>query len=309
VTSGFQHEALMYAGDDGFRKGTVPFLREGAAAGQAMLVVVSAARIEMLRDRLGRDARAVQFADMADLGANPARIIPAWRDFADRHADHAAGLRGIGEPIWAARPKDQLVECQRHEALLNVAFATTRSFLLLCPYDVEALDAEVLEEAQRSHPYVRSGSANNASPSYVDAAMAATHLATPLLEPAVAGPTLNFDAAGLSSVRRRVARHAARSGLLSRQVGDLVTAAMEAATNSVVHGGGEGRLRLWTDADAVVCEVSDGGPAMAPLADRQRPAPGSSAGRGLWLANHLCDLVQVRSFPTGNVVRLHVRRR
>jgi hypothetical protein len=30
-------------------------------------------------------------------------------------------------------------------------------------------------------------------------------------------------------------------------------------------------------------------------------------GYGLWLANQLCDLVQVRSFPTGSAVRLHMR--
>ena len=30
-------------------------------------------------------------------------------------------------------------------------------------------------------------------------------------------------------------------------------------------------------------------------------------GHGLWLANQVCDLVQVRSFPTGTVVRLHLR--
>jgi hypothetical protein len=29
-------------------------------------------------------------------------------------------------------------------------------------------------------------------------------------------------------------------------------------------------------------------------------------GRGLWIVNHLCDLVQLRSSPAGNVVRLHM---
>jgi len=35
------------------------------------------------------------------------------------------------------------------------------------------------------------------------------------------------------------------------------------------------------------------------------PGPGASAGRGLWLANHFCDLVQVRSFPGELVVRMY----
>ena len=36
---------------------------------------------------------------------------------------------------------------------------------------------------------------------------------------------------------------------------------------------------------------------------RMAPTP---AARGLWLANRLCDLVQVRSGEQGTVVRLHV---
>jgi two-component sensor histidine kinase len=29
-------------------------------------------------------------------------------------------------------------------------------------------------------------------------------------------------------------------------------------------------------------------------------------GRGLWMVNQLCDLVQLRSFPDGAAVRVHV---
>ena len=33
-----------------------------------------------------------------------------------------------------------------------------------------------------------------------------------------------------------------------------------------------------------------------------------SAGRGLWIANQVCDLVEVRSSDEGSVVRVHMRR-
>ena len=65
---------------------------------------------------------------MAEIGANPACIIPAWRDFVDECAEAGRAIRGIGEPIWADRSPAELVECQRHESLLNLAFADTRSF-------------------------------------------------------------------------------------------------------------------------------------------------------------------------------------
>jgi hypothetical protein len=46
-----------------------------------------------------------------------------------------------------------------------------------------------------------------------------------------------------------------------------------------------------------------------PLVGRERPAPEWITGRGLWMANQLCDLVQIRSLPDGNVVRLQMNLR
>ena len=153
TTETFRHEALLYDGEVGFLTGTLPFVREGVAAGEPVLVVVSAARIGLLRAALGGHADRVAFADMADVGANPARIIPAWRDFVAL-IDGGGRARGIGEPIWVERTPAELVECQRHEALLNLAFAGVPAWWLLCPFDTGALGADVLEEAERSHPFV-----------------------------------------------------------------------------------------------------------------------------------------------------------
>jgi anti-sigma regulatory factor (Ser/Thr protein kinase) len=87
-----------------------------------------------------------------------------------------------------------------------------------------------------------------------------------------------------------------------------MTAVNEVATNSVRHGGGTGSLRIWQEHAALVCEIRDSGRFSDPLADRQRPSLVHSAPRGLWLANQLCDLVQIRNFADGTVIRLHKRR-
>ena len=49
------------------------------------MVVVSARKIDLLRQSLGALAPGVQFADMDDIGLNPARIIPAWTEFVAAH--------------------------------------------------------------------------------------------------------------------------------------------------------------------------------------------------------------------------------
>jgi anti-sigma regulatory factor (Ser/Thr protein kinase) len=87
---------------------------------------------------------------------------------------------------------------------------------------------------------------------------------------------------------------------------DLVLAANEIATNSVRHGGGRGAVRMWRHGESVACEVRDSGQIAHPLAGRERPKGGQTSGFGLWLANQLCDLVQIRSVESGSVIRLLV---
>ena len=84
--------------------------------------------------------------------------------------------------------------------------------------------------------------------------------------------------------------------------------AHELATNTVRHGGGTGTLLAWHEPGTFFCEVRDAGRIEDPLVGRVEPGMEAECGRGLWLANHLCDLVQIRSLPAGSVVRLHMRR-
>src|SRR2546428_11499861 len=99
----FRHEALLYAGPADFVDRTATFIRDALVADEPILVVVGAPRIELLRSELGRDAARVQFADMGTVGQNPARIIPAWREFVGQHAGGGRRVRGVGEAIWAGR--------------------------------------------------------------------------------------------------------------------------------------------------------------------------------------------------------------
>ncbi|MFZ1155305.1 MAG: anti-sigma factor RsbA family regulatory protein [Solirubrobacteraceae bacterium] len=303
----FHHSALLYAGEDGFLEGTLPFLKGAVAAEEPVLVAVSNARIELLRSALGDDAELVHFADMHVLGSNPARIIPAWRRFLADHAPDERPVRGIGEPIWAGRNDAELTECQRHETLLNVAFDSGQAWRLLCPYDLDALDDEVIEAARCSHPFVAQDGANRVSDAYSHKHEASSPFDGALSAPTTQPQELAFTSHELADLRWFVSRRAAHASLGTMRTQDLVLAVNELATNSIRHGGGEGMLRMWTETDTLLCEVHDRGQITEPLVGRTYPAPTRSTGRGLWVVNHLCDLVQIRSTPTGSVVRVHMR--
>jgi anti-sigma regulatory factor (Ser/Thr protein kinase) len=299
--AGFQHQALIYDGADEYLAATVPFIEAALEAEEPALVAVGPAQAEWLAYEFGEEPGGLRFLPMDEVGRNPASIIPLWRDFVEENRGFP--VWGIGEAVWAARSPAALEECHRHEALLNVAFAEDPDFRLLCPYDAGSLPDDVLERVAVSHHHVcRDGRAEESDafdPS-------PDSLAGELPPPTAAPETFTFGLSELAEVRNRVAAAAERAGLDPGGVADLVTATSELAANSVMHGGGSGALRMWDERGALLTEVEDTGRIEEPLVGRLRPGITQEGGRGLWLANQLCDLVQIRSGVSRTVVRLHL---
>ena len=73
----------------------------------------------LIKRVLGEAGQAVSFADMAVLGRNPARIIPAICRFTDSR--HPRRTRFVDEPVWAGRSLAETTEATRHEALTPAA--------------------------------------------------------------------------------------------------------------------------------------------------------------------------------------------
>ena len=303
VVGGYRHEAFLYSGQAEFVSGTISFVRRALSAGDPVLVVVSGEKIGLLRQELGAEAGNVSFADMACVGDNPARIIAVWQAFVVAHAG-ARQLWGIGEPVHPKRSPTELAECQLHEALLNVAFDAATPFWLLCPYDLEALAADVIDEAQRTHPFIARVDRRQASGGFrlID-------LADPFDRPVPARPadaaTMSFQIGRLRRVRAFVAAQATHAGLTPESSAAMVLAVTEIATNSLRYGGGHGELCAWVRDGSLVCEVSDRGHITSPLVGRVQPVLDGQGGAGLWVANQLCDLVQIFSSPRGTTVRVY----
>ncbi|MCW3032450.1 MAG: hypothetical protein QOK19_2458 [Solirubrobacteraceae bacterium] len=116
-----------------------------------------------------------------------------------------------------------------------------------------------------------------------------------------------FAAEDLYELRQLLAGWAAREGMMPEPADELVLSAHEIATNSVRHAGGVGMMRLWRMSDTLVCEVQDNGRIADATIGRVRPGTSAHESRGLWIANELCDLVQIRSGEGGTQVRMHKR--
>jgi anti-sigma regulatory factor (Ser/Thr protein kinase) len=301
----FSHQALFYRGEGEYLDGVVRFSRPGLAAGEPVIAALPNPRLELLREGLDGDAGRVQLIDMADLGRNPARIIPAVSDMVQAYAGRR--VHYVGEPIWADRSAEEICEAVRHEALINLAWSDA-SMRVLCLYDAEALDEDVIADAHRTHPTLVDHGAERASRDFMRHALPRS-CERPLPDPPPEAISLAFGRLDLAQLRALVSQQALAAHFGYDQVADLVLAVNEVATNSVRHAGGRGQLRVWRKDDELICEVRDHGHIADPLAGRLRPDPAAPAGRGLWMVNQLCDLVEMRSNDGGTTVRLHAASR
>ncbi len=302
----FEHSALYYRDAEGFLAGTLPFIVAGLDAGEPVAVAVSKPRAESIERSLGAEGERVRFVDVCTLARNPARIIAFWREFLDSHAPDGLAARGVNELTWAGRSPAELSECERTELLLDPAFTDSSAWRLLCAYDLAALDQLAIDAARRRHPLIEreggscvsEGYESNGAGAVFDGALAA---------PGASPERIAFGAGDLASVRARVSSRAAQARLAGERVEDLVLAINELVTNSVQYGAGGGQLLIWQETEVLMCEVRDRGRIEDPLVGRLRPRRDQSGGRGLWLVNQLCDLVQIRVAPAGTVVRVHMR--
>jgi hypothetical protein len=300
----YRHEAFFWRTDDQFLAGAVPFIAEGLAADEPVMVAVINERSDIVKEALGADADRVHFVDMAELGRNPAQIIPAWREFLDAESSVGRPVRGIGEPIWAGRRPEEIVESQFHEALLNIAVEPDTPFWLLCPYDAERLPAAVIEEAHRSHPTILEGSGYRGSVSYAGRTHVDVIFASDL--PDLTGPYEELPFSGgqpLHGLSAFVAVRARAGGVSVDKAAALAVAVQELATASLDRGATRGAVRFWQEEQALIFEVSDDTAIDDPLTGRKPASPGG--GNGMWAAHEVCDLVQFRSASDHTTVRIY----
>jgi anti-sigma regulatory factor (Ser/Thr protein kinase) len=299
---GIRHVAWLYQNPSEYLAGIREFVAAGVSAAEPVLLAVPSYRLPSGWDRPGRNSGA-RTLDVADLGRNPARVMPAIRAFADEHAGQH--IRVLSELAWAGRSEAELGEVARYETMLNLAFAST-PVTMLCLYDAAELPRSAVSAACASHPWLRQGGRENHSGEYRREQDGQARPEPPLPVPAGAR-TMSYRN-DLRSVRALVAAEADRAGLSGPRRTDLVIAASEVAANTLKHTGGAGLLRVWVTPDEILCQFDDSGHIRNPLAGYGRPSGNDPGGQGLWLVNQVCDLAEIRTSVAGTTIRMHMFR-
>lgn len=299
---GLVHEALIYHGDSDLADALAGFLRASAAADEPVLVALPPDKLQRLGECLAEHAPAAEFSDITPMAGNPACLLSVVSDWlGDRHGR----ARVVSEALWPGRSYPETVECLRHDALVNHALADIPGSILSA-FDGESLDAETLAGAELTHPTVLEHGVRRRSPQYEEPLALLQSDRWPLEsrpEPA----SEHAFTGSLRELRRAVAHDPLLQALSPERQADFVLAINEAATNAVRHGDERCRAAVWRDATRVVAEIACLSSVEDPLAGRRRPAVDAPGGRGLWLINQLCDLVELRSDEDGTTVRMHMQ--
>ena len=116
---------------------------------------------------------------------------------------------------------------------------------------------------------------------------------------------LSYDRGNLPQVRRFTRDQASQAGLAGQDRDDLVIAVHELTANTIAHAHGHGTLRIWTEKERLVCEVTDTGRISDPLAGRRLSSTPHEGGDGLPVVHQVCDFVEVRSGSFGTDIRVY----
>ncbi|WP_300010385.1 ATP-binding protein [Pseudonocardia sp.] len=288
------HVAVPYAAPAELAARLAPRLDDALSAGAPVLAVLDTPTRTALRTELGAGSERIEFADPADVHAVPAFTVAVrWARFARR----AATARTVVVGQHVELPDRGPEHWARLDIALNVAIDGL-PVTVLCPC-VGSVACE------QTHPLLLTEAGTRRSERYRSPPEAVVDHPPP--PPPELGPPdveIVFAPGDLPALRRRVAASAATAHLDDERAADLVLAVNELASNSVEHGPGAGRMRLWIGPGRVTAEVTDSGRIDVPFPGLVLPPPSGARGRGLWLASELTDVLQVWSGVTGTVSRV-----
>jgi hypothetical protein len=304
----FEHWACIYDDDSQFLDTAVPFLADGLALGEPVLAVTTPANLELLGTALGQRSGDVDYAESAFFGRRPPRRVAAFYRYwkGGRGSPRSGRVRILAEPVWAGRSAREITAWTRMEAALNVTLAPT-SISMICPYDARTTDAGVLADALRTHPVQVAGSRPSPSPQYTDPVAFARACDTrPLADPPPGAEEFGFDG-DLRGLRRFIAGSAGAHAVAGDRADMLVLAVSEVGAYLKSQWTPSATVRTWEQPGAVVCDFRQPGASIGDPFLGLRPAelvPGD--GDGLWLANQICDWLDIRSGPDGCEIQLQI---
>ena len=265
---GLHHEALIYVSDEEFLAAAVPFLEEGASNGEVTLLGVGPDLERLVLAEVGSEADVGLLRRGSDHEPLSAlRATTALHDHLRGGATRVRLLGGIPDSPWP--------DWLRYEASVNHLFAAT-SLRGLCPYDARRIPGEVLDDVERTHPYVTAPGRASRRLAYEDPAALING------RNRAAGEELDRTAPGLeledpspTMARRTLEQIAHHTRLEDHDIDILCLCVAAILANARQHGTPPVRLRAWASSAQIDVTIRDAGTGPAEPFVGFLPRPGS----------------------------------
>jgi anti-sigma regulatory factor (Ser/Thr protein kinase) len=278
------------------------FLDDGAAAGDALLVVVAGDKWELLSNALGRTGGTVRHFDPDAVYSTPAAAVATYdATLRQLRNDGVGAVRAYAE-LPTPETEEEADEWVSYEAIVNRALAA-QPMWVVCGYDTRRQTTSAVVGGMHAHRRVLTDGWH-VSPLYNDdpAPLLRRLASMPESLPPLPAIAVDGDARAIRA-RLAVALHA--GGVSDERVPELLVAANEIVANAIQHGSGPSAMRAGRTGERFVIEVSDSGPGLEdPLAGYLPPRTQSTGAAGLWIARQLASRVELISNGDGLTVRL-----
>lgn len=303
---GIFHEASIYGSDSELRDTALSFLRDGLDAHEPTYVILGPHQDDLVRRELGEQA-GLHYISATDVYVKPAQTVQGYLDVLT--AEVAAGAEQVRFVTEVPHPGTGSAWdwWGRYESAVNQIFAELPVWAI-CTYDERTTPPDVLDEVLRTHPYlVRPGGQHVPNDGYEPPAGFLAQRPRGYADPLEAGePRVAMTDPSLTEARS-AAITTAETLLGSETADNLALAVSEVVANAQRHGLPPVELRLWTGSDRVVATIRDRGMGIQDATAGLAPVdPGRSGGRGLWIANQLCDHLGITTSHDGFMIRLVV---
>lgn len=292
----YLHQAVIYDSEAEFLDTIAPFVTESVDAGEPIMLGLSNRTLDLLHGSCDLDNELIAVVN-GSLYGNPVTTIDLWlRKFNGLAEEGATSFRAVGDvphpgvgeaidwPRWA-----------RYESIINRAFADLPLWGL-CTYDARLTPGYVLDDVERTHPFVTTDGSHGPNPRYEDELDFLARLPRPTGVSDLRPPDHTLQDPTPAEARQRLDQIVGGITLDRDELADLHVAVSELVSNGHHHGDAPVSVSFWAEPDRVEIVVTD--PGLGP-ADPfvgwipPRDALATGGGRGLWLANQLAPVLDV----------------
>ena len=303
LESNFEHDLVLHHGAAELIDLMVPFMRDGADAGDQVVVV---GEPTFVQDLLAAVPDIPDVLAVPEFGRerSPGRDLHKFLQILSTLQESGSRVRVVNQmPTMTGH---QWHEWRRYEAAANFALAPFRVWGT-CAYDTDRLDDRMLQDLTTSHSHVKTSVGRRPSN---DFARLSDHIRTYLDAPPhpieATQPLLSLQDPSAAAARQVIRSVAATFGLTPTATESAVLAVSETVTNGSLHGRAPVSLRVWADNGRITVAVNDMGAGPHPLVGLIPVPVDSDSGRGMWILHQIVADLHHRTDRDGYTVRFSV---